>query len=201
VSSAVDWLLGGVVVLAVVLATARRFGALGRGGGRAELTRYVAERGFVLTAGGDGFEAVVDALRVTARVVVTPAHVGRSITWIVEARARQPVDGCLALRPKHEDAPAGLRVGDADFDQRFLIEGTSYQVAAQVLGETARRALIDFGPHGESSYERGAFRLEWEAPEEVPWDQLDRALRIVTAVCGTPAGYRAPDRREGDAPR
>jgi hypothetical protein len=185
-----ELLFGALVIGLVGLVVALRFGAVGTRALRRKVERFAAARRFVLNGDRTGFEAVLDGVRLKARMVVTPSHGGRTMTWIVEGQAPQVGAGVLSLRPKHEDAPVGLRTGHFDCDERFLVEGTSLRVAIQLLNDEARRALIAFGPRGESFYENGAFRFEWEAPEPAPFEDIDRAVAIVVAICRTPRGYR-----------
>jgi hypothetical protein len=175
------------------LSLAWRFGLVGTGERRDALQRYAAERGYVMTEDGAGFEVVRDGLRLRARMVVLPGHPVRSTVWVVEGDARSPLREVLTLRPKHEDEPGRLRTGDLDFDDAFFIEGTSHRAAMNVLHAEVRRALFVFGPYGESFYDHGAFRFEWESREEPPFAEIERALAIAAAVCRAPeAGYRGP---------
>ncbi len=185
----------GVLVVGVVgalgLVMASRFGLASLSRRSSSLERFAADRGYRLTNDGMGFVALKNGVALDVRMVVTPEHRGPSFHWIVEGRASGGIPGKLALWPKHEDQKVGLRTGDVLFDDCFRIEGTSRAVAVEVLGDAARRALLAFGDYGESSYDDGVFRFEWDGRDASPFGEIDRALAIATAVCTSPArGYR-----------
>jgi hypothetical protein len=153
------------------------------------LQGYVAARGYVLA--GYGFEALVNGVRVAVTATARTDTRGPSVTYTARGTARRALRVWLSLDPKHAATPGGLRVGDVDFDEGFLVQGSSLGLALEVLDDEARRALLAFGPRGLYRYEDGAFVLDWETWDGASFEELDRALLAVAAVCAAgERGYR-----------
>ena len=174
----------GIAIFALLgLMTAWRFGLFTRRFQSNALERFAADAGHRMSADRNGFSAVVEGLPILVRMAATPGHGAPRTTWTVSASAVEPVQGRLSVRPKHEDEPVGLRVGDLDFDTCFYVEGTSRDVVCRVLDDVTRRALFSFGPRGQSSYDHGAATMEWETHEPMTPDEIKLGIAVVHALC------------------
>lgn len=168
----------------LALTTLWRFGFFTSRYQKSEVEQIAAARGYQVDDDRSGFTAVVEGVTIHGRMVVTPGHRSPATTWTLTASAIKPVEGDLTIRPKHEDEPAGLRVGDALFDTCFHVAGTSRVVACHVLGDEVRRALVAFGPYGESAYKDGLVTLTWESHEPVSEEEMSLAVDVLSAYCG-----------------
>lgn len=127
------------------------------------LAKIASTRAGTLTEDRSGFSATVQGVPIRVRcAIVHGGHFGPTYAWSVRATTSARRPGRLALRPKHESDPAGLRVGEIDFDTCFRVEGDSRALARELLHHAARRALLAMGPWGEWTYADGELTFQWE---------------------------------------
>jgi hypothetical protein len=159
------------------------------------LSRFAASRGYQLTGDHAGLTARVDNVTVDLRIDSGPTFHGSSSACFLRAVVPNGAAGRLELRPKHEDAPTPMRIGDLDVDTCFRIDASSLDFATFILDDAdVRRALFAFGPRGETRYENGELSFGWYFDDFVSPEDIDRALAIVGAVVrvsGRTSPYRA----------
>jgi hypothetical protein len=115
----------------------------------------------------------------------------------VTARAEDPRPVKASIYPTHGLSGLGkllgfqdVDVGDARFDDAFVVKADDERVVRALLEAPARTALLEFPKHLHLRYDRGAVVLSWSGHESDP-RVLDAALAVVIAMCGRPeAGYR-----------
>ncbi len=156
---------------------------------RVDLAEFARARSYRVRTDPTCVEAVIDDVGVSIRRALMPSLGGATATWIVQARAASPIRGWVRARPKHEDAPTGVRVGALPFDLLFFVEASTRTDACAVLRAEVTAALIAFGPHGELRYDDGALTFEWEDDESIDARRLDRAVALAVAVCRLPARH------------
>jgi len=115
----------------------------------------------------------------------------------VVARAIEPLE--LKARVYRTHAFAGLgkllgfqdvAVGDAIFDDAFIVKASDEEAVRALLHERLRTALLSFPKEPHLVYDHGALTLTWLGHETEP-RVLDAATDIALAACGSDAAaYR-----------
>jgi hypothetical protein len=83
-----------------------------------------------------------------------------------------------------------VAVGDAVFDDAFIVKASDEEAVRTLLHERLRTALLSFPKEPQLVYDHGALTLTWLGHETEP-RVLDAATEIALASCGSDsAGYR-----------
>lgn len=108
---------------------------------------------------------------------------------LVSAAAAAPLAVSVGARPQSGLSRLAVTfgaedfiLGDAPFDERFVVNGSSEEAAKEMLDAPTRRALLALPPSASFGYDRGRVSLSWEGLETSP-AVLAAACDLIVAVC------------------
>lgn len=120
----------------------------------------------------------------------TVSHGKSSTTYTrVRARAIDPIPSAVKVYNAHFLSGLGkllgfqdVPVGDAVFDEKYVVKADVEADARALLDAPTRRSLLEFPRTMSFTYDRGDVDVHWVGVEKHA-DALDAACRIVAAAC------------------